>query len=199
MEVSKVPPPDVATARAGASALTEQGSPSAPAIAAPADRADIGPLDISSALQILLSEVRAGLDLPPDAAIMQAPDQAARAVLSLFLQGLPENARDASAWTSELVRVEAAIQSSIERALGIVSQWRDVSAGVVDAVKEARALSVSVLGDDPHNPLWLRPEWLGLAPTMQRFRRRRRNAQRRLADPDYPTGSLDDGEFTARE
>lgn len=194
MEVNKVPPPDVAKARAGASALTEQRSPSAAAIAAPADRADIGPLDISSALQILLAEVRAGLDLPCDAAIMQAPDPAARALLGLFLQGLPEDARDVPAWTSAWVRVEAAIQSSVERGLGIVTQWRDVPSEVVDAVKEARTLFVAALGDDPQNPLWLRPEWLGLAPMMQRFRRRRRNARRRLADPDYPTGSLDEGE-----
>ena len=198
MEVSKVPPPDVATVRAGASALTEQGSPSTAAVAAPADRADIGPLDISSALQILLAEVQAGLDLPTDAAIMQAPEQAARLLLSLFLQGLPENVGDAPAWTSALMRVEAAIQSSMERAVGIVTQWRDVSAGVVDAVREARALFVSALSDDPQNPLWLRPEWLGLAPTMQRFRRRRRNARRRLVDPDYPTESLDDGEDPGR-
>jgi hypothetical protein len=194
MEVSKVPPPDVATARAGASAPAEQGSPSAAAIAAPADRADIGPLDISSALQILLAEVQAGLDLPTDVAIMQAPEQAARALVSLFLQGLPENPHDAPEWTSVLVRVEAAIQSSMERAVGIVTQWRDVSAGVVDAVKEAQTLFASALGDDPQNPLWLRPEWLGLAPTMQRFRRRRRNARRRLVDPDYPATSWDDGE-----
>jgi hypothetical protein len=37
---------------------------------------------------------------------------------------------------------------------------------------------------------------VGLAPAFQRFWRRRRNARRRLADPDYPAGSLDDeGEF----
>jgi hypothetical protein len=194
MEVSIVPPPDVATARAGASVLTGQGSPRASAIAAPADRADIGPLDIASALQILLAEVRAGVDLPSDAAIVQAPDHAARALLNLLLQGLPENVRDVPAWTSALMRVEAAIQSSMERAVGIVTQWRDVPAEVVDAVKEARVLFVSALGEDPQNPLWLRPEWLGLAPTMQRFRRRRRYARRRLLDPDYPTGNLDDGE-----
>jgi hypothetical protein len=189
-----MPPPDVATPRTGAAALTGQGSPLASALVMPAVRADIGPLDIARALHILLAEVGAGLDLPSDAAVMQTPDQAARALLSLFLQGLPENARDVPAWTSALVQVEAAVQSSMERAVGIVTQWRDVSAGVVDAVKEARALFVSALGDDPQNPLWLRPEWLGLAPTMQRFRRRRRNARRRLLDPDYPTGSLDDGE-----
>jgi hypothetical protein len=190
MEVSKVPP-DVVTPRAGATAPPEQGSPSAAALAPPADRADIGALDVSSALQILLTEVRAGLDLPSDAAVMQAPDQAARAIVSLFLQGLPENAPDAPAWTSALVRVEEAVQSSMARAAVIVTQWRDVSAGVVDAVKEAQTLFASALGEDPQNPLWLRPEWLGLAPTVQRFRRRRRNARRRLVDPDYP--------FTARE
>jgi len=45
-----------------------------------------------------------------------------------------------------------------------------------------------VLGDEPQNPLWRRPEWVGLAPQLQRFWRRRRLAHRRLMDPDYSSG-----------
>ena len=92
--------------------------------------------------------------------------------------------------------------SGMERALAIVTQWRDVPAAAVDAVKETRLLFLSALSDDLPNPLWLRPEWLGLAPVLQRFRRRRRIARRRLTDPDYSTASSDDDReqtFTARE
>jgi hypothetical protein len=64
----------------------------------------------------------------------------------------------------------------------------------VDAVKETRVLFFSALGDEPQNPLWLRPEWVGLGPRLHRFWRRRRNARRRLIDPDQPPGSLDDSE-----
>lgn len=167
-------------------------------IAAPPDRADIRPLDISSALQILLAEVHAGLDLPLNAAMPAAPEQAARVLLEIFLQGLPEDPRNVPAWSSALLRTEAAILSGMERAISIVTQWRDVPPAVADAVKEARAQFVSALDEDPHNPLWLRPEWLGLAPLMQRFRRRRRNARRRLVDPDYPSVDLDQSEESDR-
>jgi hypothetical protein len=219
MEVSKSPPA-VPTARAGTATATGQGSQSAAHIAPPANGADIRPLDISAALQILLAEVRAGFDLPantaiaqqsaipqsmiqhsliqqsliPQVAIMQSPAQAARDLVEVLLQALPENAGDAPAWTATLVRVEASMQSSIERAIAIVTQWRDVPAAVVAAVKDTRTLVFSALGDEPQNPLWLRPEWVGLAPSIRRFWRRRRNARRRLTDPDYSSGSLDEGE-----
>lgn len=168
------------------------------------DRADIRPLDIAGALQILLAEVRAELDLSLAAALEQgasaqgaiAPPaiQAARELVEQFLQALPEDASNATAWAAALDRVDAAVQSSMERAMGIVIQWQDVPAAAVDAVKDARALFVAALEDDPPNPLWLRPEWLGLGPVFHRFRRRRRNARRRLTDPDYSTQSLDEGE-----
>jgi hypothetical protein len=198
MQVSKVPPADVPTARAATGTVAEQGSQSPTLVAPPADRADIRPLDISGALLILLAEVRAGFDLPADAippsASVQSPGQAARELVTMFLQVLPEDASNASVWTAVLVRVEAAAQSSIERALGVVTQWQDVPAAVVDAAKETRVLFLSALGDDPQYPLWLRPEWVGLAPRFQRFRRRRRGARRRLTDPDYLPASLDEGE-----
>jgi hypothetical protein len=204
MEVSKLPPADVPAAPTGTATATGQGSPSAAHIAPPVNLADIRPLGISGALQILLAEVRAGFDLPanaaipqsmlPRSAIVQSPVQAAHDLVEMLLQALPENAGDATAWTAALVRVEASMQSSIERTIAIVAQWRDVPPTVVDAVKETRALVISALGAEPQNPLWLRPEWIGLAPGIRRLWRRRRSTRRRLTDPDYSSGSLDEGE-----
>jgi len=213
MEIPKTSA-DVPLVLTGTAPAPEQGTPS-PATAAPtADLVDIRPLDISGALQILLAEVRAALDLQLGAAITpgaitssaatattagavaQSPDQAARQMVEMFLQALPEDASDAPAWTAALVRADAALQSGIEEAMGVVTQWRDVPAAAVDAVADARALFIAALGDEPQNPVWLRPEWVGLAPVLQRFRRRRRNARRRLIDPDHPTPNLDEtGEF----
>jgi len=199
MEVPKAPPADVPTARAGTAAATGQGSRSAVNIEPLSDRADIRPLDMSGALQILLAEVRAALDLPPETAIAaaaaaQGPARGVRELVEMLLQVLPSDASDAAAWTAALVRVEASMRSSIERAVDVVSQWQDVPSAVVDAVKEARTMFFSALADDAPNPLWLRPEWLGLAPRVHRFRRRRRNSRRRLIDPDYAPGSLDEAE-----
>jgi hypothetical protein len=207
MEVSKLPPADVQSARAGTVTLAEQGSPSPASIAPMMDRADIRPLDVSAALQILLAEVRAALDLTLDAAItqsaitqgsqgaiLQSPVQAARELVDMFLQELPEDATDAPAWTAALAQVETAMQSSMERAIDVVAVWHEVPPAVVDAVKETRVLFFSALGDEPQNPLWLRPEWVGLGPRLHRFWRRRRNARRRLIDPDQAPGSLDDSE-----
>jgi hypothetical protein len=231
MEVSKVPA-DVSPPRAGTSAAAEPGPQSAdnqtPDTIAPlADRADIRPLDISSALQILLAEVRAELAMSIGAASAQltapqgtaartsqgaatqptasrgataqgaiapSPAHTARELIELFLQALPEDAGNAPAWTDALVRVEAAVQSGMDRAIGVVTQWRDVPPVVVDAVKDARALFVAALADEPPNPLWLRPEWLGLGPLWLRFQRRRRAARRRLTDPDDLPQSLDESE-----
>jgi hypothetical protein len=199
MEISKVPPAQAPAVRAETAAMTGQESPAATDVAPAADRADIRQLDVSGALQILLAEVRAGLDLAADAAVAQNPNpvdpvQAVRQLVDMFLQAVPDDAGDPPAWTAALVNAEAAMQSGTERALIVVSQWREVPPSVVDAVKEAHVLFLSVLGDDLQNPLWLRPEWLGLGPTFERFRRRRRNARRRLTDPDYAHGSLDDSE-----
>ena len=223
MQVSNVPPVDVPTVRTGSTGSTgsattattaEQGPPTAAGVAPAADLADIRPLDISGALQILLAEVRAALDLQlgaaitPNAvpssaaaatantagAIAQSPDQAAHQMVEMFLQALPEDASDAPAWTAALLRADAAMQSSIEQAIGVVTQWRDVPAAAVDAAADTRALFIAALGDEPQNPLWLRPEWVGLAPVLHRFRRRRRNARRRLTDPDYSPQSLDENE-----
>jgi hypothetical protein len=211
MEVSKLAPADVLGARPATATLTEQESQSPASIVPMADRADIRPLDVSAALQILLAEVRAALDLPLDSTltqgalmqgsqgtIWQSPVQAARELVDMFLQELPEDAADAPAWSAALVDVETAMQSSMQRAIDVVAVWREVPAVVVDAVKETRALFFTALGDESQNPLWLRPEFMGLGPKLQRFWRRRRNMRRRLIDPDHPPGSLDETEESLR-
>jgi hypothetical protein len=171
--------------------------------AAVGDRADIRPLGLPAALQILLAEVRAAFEEQAvlmggaedagngGAAAPGNPAQAARALVEMAVQSLPGEP-DVPAWAAALSRMESALQSGIERAIDAVSAWRDVPVPVIDAAKETRALVFAILGDDPENPLWLRPEWAGFAPRMERFWRRRRIVRRRLTDPDYASGSFDD-------
>jgi hypothetical protein len=198
MDISKLPPPAAAANRAEAATVADQGSQAAENIAPLADRADIRPLDIPAALQILLAEVRAAFGVPPESAsgsaTVQGPVQAAQQLVELVLHAMPDDAPDVSAWTAALVRTESALQMGGEQAANAVSAWRDVPAAVVDAVRETRALAFTVLGDEPQNPLWLRPEWAGFAPRLERFTRRRRLARRRLMDPDYSSGGAHDSD-----
>jgi hypothetical protein len=197
MDVMKLPAQGAAAIRTPTTSPAEL-SPQSPAKAAIADRADIRPLEIPAALQILLAEVRASLDLQAvlmsgeGGAVLDTPPQAARLLVEMVVQSLPDEA-DVAAWTAALVHVETALPIGLERAIDAVTAWRDVPFMVVDATKETRALVFSILGDDPQNPIWLRPEWAGLAPKFERFWRRRRSARRRLTDPDYSSETVDDG------
>ena len=224
MEVSKLPQADPAASRAGTAPGSPAGSAavaqtatsvatessSAAAIISATDFADIRPLDLVAALQILVAEVRAGLDASLEGSmglggatnnapitlnpVTQSPTQTAQELVAMFLRALPEDTSDAPAWTAALIQVEAAVQSSLERAVNVIAAWRDTPPPVVDAAKETRALFLEALGDEVQNPLWLRPEWMGLGVPFHRFRRRRRNARRRLTDPDYPLMDLDESE-----
>src|ERR1700733_1702344 len=198
MDVTNIPAPAAAAPRTPTARAAEQG-PQPPANAAPlADRADIRPVDIPAALQILVAEVRAAFEM--QAIVMgqdagesaTSPPQAVRALLQMALNALPDESASVPAWNAVLARVEAALQTGLDRGIDAVSAWRDVPPIVVDASKEVRAQVFSALDDDPQNPAWLRPEWAGLAPTFERFWRRRRKARRQLTDPDYSPGSLDD-------
>jgi hypothetical protein len=138
----------------------------------------------------------------PAGAGAESPAQAVRALLQMVLQALPDETAsslesnapgNAPAWSAALTRVDDALQAGLDRAVGAVTAWRDVPASVVDAAKETRASVFAILGDDPQNPIWLRPEWAGLAPRYERFWRRRRFVRRHLTDRDYSSGSFDDG------
>jgi hypothetical protein len=198
MDITKMPAPATAAARTPAAPPAEQG-PQSPSSAAPiADRADIRPLDIPAALQILLAEVRAAFELQAVAMgsntseTVTSPPQAARALLQMLISAMPDESVSMPAWNAALARVETALQTGLDRGIDAVTVWRDVPAIVVDAAKQARTLVFSTLSDDPLSPVWLRPEWAGLAPRLERFWRRRRLARRHLTDPDYSSRSLDD-------
>jgi hypothetical protein len=220
------PPPDVgnqanaATATRATASTAERGAPP-PSAAAPAlDRADIKPLDVPGALQILVAEVRAAFELlltaadtanPADAgnaaaagnaaytanagtaatANLDGPVPAARVLVQMVLQALPDTTDD-NAWSAVLTRVEAALQSGIQRATDVVSAWRDVSPAVMESTKESAGLALQLLGDESRNPLWLHPEWSGLRPHLARLRRRRRKHRRRLTDPDHDPARWDE-------
>ncbi len=193
-----MPAPAAAAERTPTAPGAEHSPQSAANAAPPADRADIRPLDIPAALQILLAEVRAALDLetlaigPHAGEALNNPPQAARMLLRLLLAAMPDETASPPAWNAVLARVETALQSGLERGIDAIAAWRDVPAGVVDAAKEARTLVLSALADEEQNPLWLRPEWAGLGPRFERFWRRRRLARRLLTDPDYSSGRADD-------
>jgi hypothetical protein len=203
-----MPAPGTGSASAPSSA-PEQGAQPPARMAAIADRADIRPLDIPAALQILLAEVRASFELQAIAmgadagAAAESETQAARVLLQLVLQALPDETasspewnapENVTAWGAAQMRVDAALQAGLDRAVSAVTAWRDVPASVVDATKETRTLVFAILGDDPQNEIWRRPEWAGLAPRFERFWRRRRFVRRHLTDPDYSSGSFDDNE-----
>jgi hypothetical protein len=163
-----------------------------------ADRANIRPLDVPAALQILIAEVRASFELAEwnvgsDADILaDRPSQGARAVVELFLQTIPTDVPNAEVWTAAVANAEGLLQAALDRGIAAIAAWRDVPPMVVDAAKEAHALIFSAVSEDSQNPVWLRPEWAGLAPRLERFWRRRRLARRGLTDPDHFQRNVDD-------
>jgi hypothetical protein len=202
MDVTKAPPLDPTAGFPPAGGPTPQRSTlsaSAADIAPLADQVHIQPLDVVAALQILIAEVRAGLDLPGDAAVGSSPTQTAQVLIRMFLHALPADADDPSTWIAESARVDRVIQLALDRAVDAVAVWRNVPQSVVDVAKETRALVASLLSDAPPSPLWFRPEWLGLAPTIERYWRRRRLMRRGLTDPDMrPSRGNDAGDADAR-
>jgi hypothetical protein len=162
------------------------------------DQADIRPLDVPGGLQILIAETRAAFQEIAEFVAAPAPQtlgssvdaapgnslQAARQIVELVLQSLPENIENPAVWTT----------AGLQQSVSTVANWREVADAVVDSVAQSAALVLQALSEEIPNPLWLRPEWVGLAPRLQRFSRRRRAARRRLTDPDHWQGSFDDEE-----
>jgi hypothetical protein len=182
------------------------------------DAVNIQPLNVVGALQILLAEVRAELlpgDVPhmagaepmstgvafPGFASLSDASAAPQVLVDMILQALPQPGHESEPelFLSAVTRVEAAVQSALDKGIDAVVAWHDVPAAVVDAAKQTRALVMAAFKDDPPNPMWLRPEWLGLAPRMERFRRRRRGARHGLSDPDLLTPDRDDSPGETQE
>jgi len=202
MDVTKAPPLDPTAGLPPTGGPTLQRSTlsaSATDIAPLVDQVHIQPLDVAAALQILIAEVRAGLGLPGDAAVGSGPTQTAQVLIRMFLHALPADADNPSTWIAESARLDRVIQSALDRAVDAVAVWRNVPQSVVDVAKETRALVASLLSDAPPSPIWFRPEWLGLAPTIERYWRRRRLLRRGLTDPDMrPSRGNDAGDADAR-
>ena len=193
------PPPDVGSGAAAAAAPPTRDSTPTPergaAASAPVatiDRADIRPLDAAGALQILIAEVRAAFDevgggraplVPFAAAGVDGAVAAARAIVELVLQSLP-GSFEPNSWSVVLPRADAALQAGVERAVEVVSAWRDVTPAVVNATREAGALALHLIAGEPPYP-WPPPEWMGLARRLKRLWRRRRALGRGLVDPDH--------------
>jgi hypothetical protein len=210
MDVTKTLSADPASVGTGATAprtlvsspaLGQSALTTAPPAAAPlGDRLEIPPLDLAAALQILIAEVRTELALPADVSVpadvtvMQSAAVAPQTIVQMFLQALPAAPQDTTemaAWMGTVVRAEATLQLALDQGVAAVTTWRDVPQAVVDGAAQTRALVLGALTSDLPNPLWLRPEWLGLAPAIQSYRRRRSSAARRLRDPDQ-YGRTDD-------
>ena len=170
------------------------------------DRMNIRPLDLASALQILIAEVRAELtrvllqatdiSTPANAGASTAPADAlipaAGDILESVLSSLPQSSLEVAVWSEVLPAVDAAVASGLARAGSIIETWRDVPGPVVSNAQAVRALVANALSDEPLNPVWLRPEWQNLAPRLMRLRRRRKFLQRWLTDPDYRASFFDD-------
>jgi hypothetical protein len=200
MEIGKPPVIDGAhgagPAPGAQSATVKQGAAPPAAV----DRADIRPLSVTAALQILITEVLDQLSLltlpAPAQGQPDSPDDAALRLVNLFLQSLPASDEDAQGFLAAYDIQRAGLELGIERALGVVAAWRDVPRESVDALGTARTMVLAALADDAPGatlgPWAMRTEWLALAPRIDLLRRRRRRARRRLLDPDLPLPDIDD-------
>jgi len=198
VDVAKIPPLGPPPAGSSPARATETDLQSPVSVAPAADRANIRPLDVPAALQILIAEVRASFELldwnvGSDAnMVADSPSLGARAVVQLFLQTIPMDAPNAEGWTAAAANAEGLLQAGLDRGIAAIAAWRDVPPIVIDAAKEAHALIFSAVSEDTQNPVWLRPEWAGFAPRLERFWRRRRLARRGLTDPDPIQRNVDD-------
>jgi hypothetical protein len=202
VDVTKAPPLDPTAGFAPKDGPTPQRgalSAAAAATAPLADHVHIQPLDEAAALQILIAEVGADLGPPGDTLVGTSPARTAEVLIRMFLHALPVDASNPSIWIAESARVDRSIQSALDRAVDAITAWRNVPQSVVDVARETRALVAGLLSDAPPSPLWFMPEWLGLAPAIERFWGRRRLVRRGLTDPDLrPSEGNDAADAEAR-
>jgi hypothetical protein len=167
-----------------------------------ADEALINALDESTALRILIAEVRqfVAADLlgaapnsrpatPAPAALPTlgtpiTPVAAAGWLLATFLAAVPADEVDPGAWIDGVSGLEQAFRAAYENAAAIVTAWRGVTPDIIASVHEAQTLFVTEIAASRDDGL-VRAEWLLVAPRLDGFRRRRRAVRRRLEDPDH--------------
>lgn len=171
-----------------------------PAIPGPADRgartpapvipggdwSSIKPLDLPAALQILLAEVKLALieagftnsavDASMRSTATLSPTTAAPALVELILRFVPQGPdASPSAFNAVVERLLQAIGRGGGAAIERVVAWRDTPPAIALTVRDVQARAFALLqGDQP--ALLSRPEWLGIAASVQQLRRRRRRA-----------------------
>jgi hypothetical protein len=203
MEIPKLPPTPAdptagAPTRAAQTPLRERAAQAPPAANVPAEDSGIKPLDLASALKILLTEVKLALidamRTPPDlneppqvapaAASEDAAPQAARAMVDLLLRVVPEGEMHADTLNQAVAGLRSALEAGSQNAIDRVSAWRGTPASIADALRQARDLALLVVSDQAASDILMRPEWLGLAPGIARLRRRLRRRRVLLTDLD---------------
>jgi hypothetical protein len=203
MEIGKPPAIDSLLPRAAArnAGELENGAAVVKAVA----EADIRPLDSGAAMQILLTEVQSALEalpaltppvpdsppVPGSPLALLDPPQTARALVNAFLQALPQDDVSPQSWLTSLEHLQSAFQSAMDRAVQIVAAWRQVPPPVVEAAAEVRTEALSLISEETSLALLVRPEMSSLIRPVERFRRRRRAARRRLTDPDFVSQGWD--------
>jgi len=205
MEIPKFPPIPADSAAGAPTAgvptrLGERAGQAPSATNAAADRSGIKPLDLASALKILLTEVRLALidamqsplrdpnDSLPQFVHASAPEdavpQAARGLVELLLRFVPDGDMSAEVLNQTVSRLQAAMEAAGQNAIERVSAWRDTPASIPDMLQQARTLAIVVIGGEVPSNILMRPEWLDLAPRIARLRRRLRRRGVSLTDAD---------------
>lgn len=218
MEIPKIPAPADALRTLTAGSGDRQAPAAATALAV-ADRSSIRVLDLPGSLQILIAEVKLALTeggfAPPDTSLGEAlqrwaaaqpplallladPDASqaileppARALLEVFLRALPADEQAPQAWMAAVQKLTQVLADGSAAALERIGAWQDTPARLPALLGQSRALALTLINDDHPLPLLTRPEWLGLAAALTRFRRVRRR-QRRLLRSDTDADWLDE-------
>lgn len=155
----------------------------------PGSPATASPPAASTPASALLAALNVPLEALPAAA--SAPE-AARQLVELLLKALPPESPDEAPFAQRLPALDSAVQSASAQALSIIDSWRAVPVATQAAAHLAVQLAANALGDEVLQAAWLRPEWAGLLPRLERFRARRRRLKRRLQDPDAREPPADD-------
>lgn len=198
MDIPKLPPLPAVPAASRPGVPGDRTAQAASAPKPPTDGFGFKPLDLASALKILISEVNLALiDLrrsaaapasvvPPDFAmtVEDAVPQAARVLVELLLRDVPAQDMPAESLDQAVATLRNTITVASQSAIERVSQWRDTPASMADALRQVQALAAGAMAGEIPAGILMRPEWLGLAPRLAQLRRRLRRRTLWLSESD---------------
>jgi hypothetical protein len=169
---------------------------SAPLTPLPGDSPPDGLAPWPSSNSVLLAEaalmnagvriIYTALGVPPG---QLAPAAAPVTLIQMMLQRLPaEESQQPVEWLNLATQVEGAVRSALDKAVEVVTAWRDVPPAAIAVVGDARTIVLAALDEDPPSPLWLMPEMMPILPRMQRYWRLRRRLRRSLDQEETTRG-----------